>query len=304
VVVVHLSPSKSFALDVVNSIENQTAIDCLSLSCPQISNKKLKLAMQYGAVWLTPNGKKAARVRKVKKILSKGDKLSIYYDEKILFSPIPSAQLISDEGEYSVWNKPSGMFSQGTKWGDHSSIARWVELFGLAKYNLDLRPTFLVHRLDRATSGIILVAHSKKMAASLSFLFEHRQIEKQYEAVVKGEFPSELISQPILDEIDGKSATTIVLSSKYDPSSRQSRLLVKIETGRKHQIRKHLANRGFPIIGDRFYGDDFLHEVSVDYGSYLETEINTKTKQPDLMLKSCYLSFTCPMTQIKQEYKI
>ena len=260
--------------------------------------------MQYGAVWLTPNGKKAARVRKVKKILSKGDKLSIYYDEKILFSPIPSAQLISDEGEYSVWNKPSGMFSQGTKWGDHSSIARWVELFGLAKYNLDLRPTFLVHRLDRATSGIILVSHSKKMAASLSFLFEHRQIEKQYEAVVKGEFPSELISQPILDEIDGKSATTIVLSSKYDPSSRQSRLLVKIETGRKHQIRKHLANRGFPIIGDRFYGDDFLHEVSVDYGSYLETEINTKTKQPDLMLKSCYLSFTCPMTQIKQEYKI
>ncbi|MCF6193973.1 MAG: pseudouridine synthase [Kangiellaceae bacterium] len=164
--VVHPSPSNPFALEVINSIENQTAIDCLSLSCPQISIKKLKLAMTYGAVWLSREKSKTVRVRRAKRKLLKGDKLSIYFDEKILFSPISPAQLISDEGEYSIWNKPSGMFSQGTKWGDHSSIARWVELFGLAKNDLDLRPAFLVHRLDRATSGIILLAHSKKMAAS------------------------------------------------------------------------------------------------------------------------------------------
>jgi len=258
--------------------------------------------MKYGAVWLASEKNKVSRLRRAKKLLKKGDKLFVYYDENILFSPIKAAQIISDEGEYSIWNKPSGMFSQGTKWGDHSSIARWVELFGLAKNNLELRPTFLVHRLDRATSGIILLAHSKKMAASLSSLFEHRKIEKQYEAVIKGEFSREFIEQPIQDKIDGKSATTIVLSSQYDPLTDYSRLVVKLDTGRKHQIRKHLANIGFPIIGDRLYGESFLGYTNKGYDSHVET--GRRNKQPDLMLKSSYLSFTCPMTQIKQEYKI
>jgi tRNA pseudouridine32 synthase/23S rRNA pseudouridine746 synthase len=117
---------------------------------------------------------------------------------------------------------------------------------------------------------------------------------------VENEFPSEFISQPILEKIEGKSATTIVLSSKYTRSTNQSRLLVKIETGRKHQIRMHLASKGFPIIGDRLYYSSF-HEK--DKKGTL-SKANKEFRQPDLQLKSCYLSFVCPMTQLKQEYKI
>jgi len=289
---------KSFSLDLTNTIEHQTAIDLLSTSCPQISINKLKFAMSYGAVWLTHDKNKTVRIRRAKKRLSVGDKLFIYYDEKILFTQVKPAQLISDEGEYSVWNKPAGMFSQGTKWGDHSSIARWVELFGLAKNNLTPRPAFLVHRLDRATSGIILVAHSKKMVVSFTALFEHRQIEKQYEAVVAGEFPSELVTRPIQDEIDGKAATTIVLSSQYDQAINQSTLVVNIETGRKHQIRRHLSLKGFPIIGDRLYRG--AHLTRPDENDALNPRENKE--QTDLKLKSIYLGFLCPLSQIRREF--
>ncbi len=276
---------------ILNQTDNQSVIDSLSVSLPNISKQKLKLVMKYGAVWLTSEKRKATRVRKAKRLLKIGDRLSIYYDEGILFSDIAPAKLISDEGEYSVWNKPCGMFSQGSKWGDHTSITRWIELFGFENNNMETKSVYLVHRLDRATSGIILVAHSKKVAASLSALFEYRKIEKCYKAVVKGHFTSDLIDKAITYEIDKKSARTFIISSKYNPTIDQSTLLIRIETGRKHQIRKHLAKIGYPIIGDRLYGKKI-------------TETNLEGEIPDLMLISHYLRFICPLTEVDREYEI
>jgi tRNA pseudouridine32 synthase / 23S rRNA pseudouridine746 synthase len=160
--------------------EGSTAIEILANACPSISRQKLKSAMQYGAVWVTQNSQ-ISRLRRAKKVLAPGDQLHLYYDAKILFEAIQPAKLIADETAYSIWHKPCGMFSQGTKWGDHSSICRWVEMVGLPN-----RPTYLVHRLDRATNGLIVVAHQKKVAASLANLFEQRQIEKHYRATVIG----------------------------------------------------------------------------------------------------------------------
>ncbi|PHS17028.1 MAG: RNA pseudouridine synthase [Kangiella sp.] len=272
------------------SESNQTAISVLAIACPEISIQKLKLAMQYGAVWLSPSDKssqnKTQRIRRAKKTLQEGDKLHLYFDESILFSPISPAKLISDEGQYSVWNKPCGMFSQGTKWGDHNSIARWVELFGLEKNKIEKRATFLVHRLDRATSGLIMVSHSKKATRLLAHLFESRQVEKKYQAFVKGEFPEKLVLKEITGSIDNKPALSIVLSSVYDIEFSQSLLTIQIKTGRKHQIRKHLATIGFPIIGDRLYGK------------------SNKLELPDLRLQSRYLFFTCPITKSERTYNL
>ncbi|PCI68865.1 MAG: RNA pseudouridine synthase [Gammaproteobacteria bacterium] len=275
-------------VDILES--NQTAISILAITCPDVSIQKLKLAMQYGAVWLTPSEQsaqnKTQRIRRAKKTLKEGDKLHLYFNETILFSPITPAELISDEGQYSVWNKPSGMFSQGTKWGDHNSIARWVELFGLEKNKLEKRATFLVHRLDRATSGLIIVSHSKNATRLLTHLFESRQVEKKYQAFVKGEFPQSLVLKEITEQIDGKNALSIILSSSYNTQSQQSSLLVQIKTGRKHQIRKHLAGLGFPVAEDRLYGQSSCNNLS------------------DLKLQSCYLEFTCPLTHSKKNYSL
>jgi len=272
-------PSTPFEKHLLVKSSDQIAIAFLSQNIPDISKQTLKQAMQYGAVWLTKNGK-TNRVRRAKKILDIGDELHLYYNEQTLFGEIPPARLIADEVEYSVWDKPCGMFSQGTKWGDHTSISRWVELFGLEQNNIPQRPCFLVHRLDRATSGLIIVAHSKKMASQLVNLFETRQIEKRYTAVVSGHYVAEPERQDLEADIDGKSAKSIILSAEYDEDKDQTSLLVKIESGRKHQIRKHLSGVGYPIIGDRLYG---------------EKDIDDKPLS-DLMLRSCFLEFVCPVS--------
>ena len=282
--------NKKFERHIEVKDSSTTVIEHLKHSCPELSVAELKLALKCGSVWLTrksPSGKdKTSRLRRVKKNLNVGDELHLYFDSTILHSPVPDAQLIADEKHYSVWSKPNGMFSQGTKWADHTSIARWVELFGLGKNGLDNRQCFIMHRLDKATQGLIIVAHNKTSQRELTKLFENRKIEKHYLAKVKGQFPSERIDAFLRDDIDKKTASTQILSSVYDEVTNTSQLKLKIDTGRKHQIRKHLAGIGFPIIGDRLYGKKC---------------INNK-EMPDLQLKSIYLSFICPFAKEKKEF--
>ncbi|MDQ7049608.1 MAG: RNA pseudouridine synthase [Enterobacterales bacterium] len=269
-----------------------TVIQHLSNAYPNVSKQKLKQALTYGAVWSSVENK-TLRIRRAKKIPPQHSIIHCYYNPEILFTDIPAAKLVADEGNYSVWNKPSGMFSQGTKWGDHTAIARWVELFGLTQNSIAQRPTFLVHRLDRATSGLILIAHSKKMAKQLSQLFENRQVTKKYRAVVTGKFPQSLVGQLIETTIDSKKAVSLVESVELDKDNQRSQLIVEIKTGRKHQIRKHLSGLGYPIIGDRLYNPEFQDPNRI-----------IPVSQPDLMLQSCYLQFVCPKNKVTKQYQL
>ncbi len=284
----------------LNVIENsQTAIQLLADACPDISKQQIKLAMKYGAVWMTgPDSKhKTVRVRRAKRVISKHSQLHFYFNPEILFAPIQPALLVADQGAYSVWNKPSGMFSQGTKWGDHTAIARWVELFGWQNQGLEQRDAYLVHRLDRATNGLVLLAHTKVMARQLSALFESRALTKQYSAVVAGEFPQDKLNC-FQNPIDGRAATTHVLSATFCPQAKQSILQIGLETGRKHQIRRHLADAGFAIVNDYLYSErpkQAAHEP--DSQAQSQSEAN-------LMLRANRLSFQCPQSQQRVEFNL
>jgi len=286
-------PNTKFDKHVTIKQAGNTLIQALADSCPELSRSQLKKALLYGAVWLSvvsAAGKvSTSRVRRAKKILSKGDEVHIYYDEHVLSSDIVPAKLVADEGGYSIWNKPCGMLSQGSKWGDHTAISRWVELFGLPLNNIATRPTFLVHRLDRATQGLIIVAHSKKATSMLAALFQTREVTKQYLAKVAGRVSTVSTGYRFRDEVDGRPASTLILGIHYEPEEDITTLHLQLETGRKHQIRKHLANSGLPIIGDRLYGAN---------------QIEQSKPLPDLQLQSCFLAFDCPLTRQPKHYSL
>ena len=241
--------------------DGQLLIDVLH-DTTQLSKTSLKSALEKGCIWLT-QGKKIQRVRRAKKPLKTGDQVFLYYNEKVLSSPCETPELLLDKKHYSVWFKPSGVLSQGSKWGDHCALTR------LSEKQLK-RDSYLVHRLDRATSGVMLMAHSKKAAKQLSDLFASRQIRKTYEAIVPGEFAE---TMSIQTPVDGKNAVSHI--KRLDYQHQQSLLSISIETGRKHQIRQHLSGVGFPIVGDRLYNSQYLDR--------------------DLALQSVELSFTCPI---------
>ena len=88
-----------------------------------LSNAQLKQAIQQGALWLT-RGKSTQRLRRVKKPLKTADTLHFYYDEQVLSQQPNEALLIEDCTDYSVWYKPYGMLSQGSKWSDHPSLVQ------------------------------------------------------------------------------------------------------------------------------------------------------------------------------------
>jgi len=246
--------------------DNQPLIDAL-VEATGLSKQSLKGALDKGCVWLK-TGKKTNRIRRIKKPLKIGNEVFIYFNEKILSSVPTQPTLLLDKKSYSIWFKPAGVFSQGSKWGDHCALTRLVEK------KLD-RTSFLVHRLDRATSGLMIVTHSKTMAREFSKLFADRLIKKTYLAIVLGDFPVDKIS---LDgEIDGKHALSHV--SKLSKNQEKTLLSVHIETGRKHQIRKHLSGFDYPIIGDRLYG------------------VAKKNHPEDLQLQALNLVFNCPINQ-------
>lgn len=224
--------------------EGVVAVDKLA-ELSGVSKSRIKDAMSKGAVWIQ-RGKKMQRLRRVTAVLQRAEKLHFYYDADVLSRTAPDAELLSDERAYSVWNKPPGVLAQGNEYGDHCALLRQAE----QRLN---RPVFLVHRLDREAAGLMLIAHTGKAAAALSALFQQQQIEKYYRIAVRGE----LAEQGIFDgKLDGKAARTHYQRVKVDAQNQFSVADVRIEHGRKHQIRRHFANAGFPVLGDPRYGEN------------------------------------------------
>jgi tRNA pseudouridine32 synthase/23S rRNA pseudouridine746 synthase len=232
--------------------------------------------MINGAVWLeTMHG--IGRIRRAKKPLTQGETLHLYYDSDIQSQTAHAARLVSDEGDYSIWDKPCGMFSQGSKWGDHCTVYRWAE-----QHLKPGRSAFLVHRLDRAARGLIIITHNKRTTRAFAQMFRHHAITKHYRAIVEGDLSTIDLPYLIDQPLDDKKAETLILQADYNAEDQATSLRLDIKSGRKHQIRKHLSSIGHPILGDRLYG--------------------AKDTRVDLQLSSVYLSFICPVKSVFREY--
>lgn len=231
-----------------------------------LSKGRIKDALAKGAVQL--GHPKLKRVRRATLLLKAGERIELHYDEKILALKPAEPRLIAERPQYSVWFKPAGVLSEGTACGDHLAIARLVEV-------KTAKPVYLVHRLDRETSGLMLLAHSPQAAARLSALFQKHLIEKRYLAEVKGR--PEPAEGSINTPLDGKPANTTYRLLSYDASRDAALLDVSIAGGRLHQIRRHLDAIGCPVIGDPRYG-------------------RGNKNASGLRLAAVSLSFSCPFT--------
>lgn len=180
-------------------------------------------------------------------------------------------------------SKPSGLLSVPGRGEDKvDSMATRVR----AEY----ADVLVAHRLDRDTSGLLVFPRGAKMHRQISMMFEAREIQKSYVAVVRGKLKPEqgeidlplIVDWPnrprhIVDKVNGKPSQTRYRVLSFDEVSDTSRVALEPLTGRTHQLRVHMQALGHHILGDTLYGD------------------NTDGNSPRLLLHAHTLAFKHPV---------
>ncbi len=208
------------------------------------------------------------------------DVVTVQYDEAAE-SQIPDIELetIYEDDNCVVVNKPVGLLthSKGV-FNPEPTVATWLRS---RLKDMDGSRAGIVHRLDRATSGVMICAKTSEALSWLQKQFAQRRTKKTYHAVVAGRMnPIEaVIDMPIERNPkapatfrvgnQGKSAITVYRTIAESTDGRYSLVELKPETGRTHQLRVHLAHQGHPIVGDVLYGGEssgrmFLHAHALE----------------------------------------
>ena len=180
-----------------------------------------------------------------------------------------------------VADKPSGLLVH-RGWADDDDVALFRVRDAVGEH---VHP---VHRLDRGTSGALLFARNREAAAILCKSFEEGRVEKRYLALVRGTPPAEgLIDHPIPKSEDGPRvpARTRFRLVMRSPVDRCSLVLAMPETGRLHQIRRHLRHANHPLVGDVNYGSGVINR-----------HYRTTYDLHRLALHACRLGFDHPVT--------
>lgn len=192
--------------------------------------------------------------------------------------------VVYEDDDLIVIDKPAGLLSVMGRLPEHhdSAYLRILARYPLAK---------VTHRLDMATSGILLFAKHREAEVAVSRMFQARTVEKHYVACVQGRLLGQgQVDVPLIADWDnrpqqkvdfehGKSALTLYQAEHYCADEDVTRVLLKPITGRSHQLRVHMQHLGHPIMGDRIYHPQGL-----------------ETRFQRMALHACDLIFTHPLT--------
>jgi tRNA pseudouridine32 synthase/23S rRNA pseudouridine746 synthase len=192
--------------------------------------------------------------------------------------------LYSDDSLLVV-NKPSGLLSVPGRGEDKQDCL-------LSRLQTEYNDALIVHRLDMETSGVMVLARNKPTHRKLSQMFEQREVQKKYIAVVDGQVQNQegKIDLPlicdwpnrprqIVDHVQGKPSVTLYKVIQRNASKNITRIELVPETGRSHQLRVHCQSIGHPILGDRLYANS-----------------EQQLKSPRLLLHAVSLRFPHPLT--------
>lgn len=209
-----------------------------------LSRRAAKALIDTRAVWVNRK-----RVWMAHHALHSGDQVlvPVYADTVQRVQATKIRVLISDD-DFLVVDKPSGVVTVGE--GGVEALLRTQQS----------EPALCaVHRLDRDTTGCLLFARRPEAYTAVVSEFKKRHVRKSYNAVVSGRYKQNVST--IIEDLDGARAVThIKLLAATDDASF---LALRIETGRTHQIRKHLAAIRHPVLGDRQYGPKFALDPRV-----------------------------------------
>lgn len=223
---------------------------------------------------------------------------------KIMYhSPKPTGLLpILQTKDFAVFDKPSMLLVHPNGFNDEPSLLDDIRyLFG---YEANL-----AHRLDRQTSGLVLVAKTKASQGELKTLFAQKMVTKTYYALVKGRLEKPILIDAkirvgkqrrgnipsIMSEVskDGQNARTMVYPIEYTKNTTLVKALPI--TGKTHQIRVHLCHIGHAILGDTLYGVSL--DIANDYLDGKPLDLEKTTGASRLMLEAYSLEFMYKNTQ-------
>lgn len=255
-----------------------------------VSRSKIQNAIKSGKVLVN------TQIKKPSYVLKEGDNVefeNLIEEKSLNIEPedIPLEVVWEDEN-MAVVNKPSGMLTHPTPLETSGTLVNAL----LYKYGVDglsdLNGEFrrgIVHRLDRNTSGLLMIAKNNKAHEYLANLIKNHDMTKKYHAVLKGDYPrdEDVINEPIgrhktqphkmTVTPDGKPSTTILkVLERFKEATYVELTLV---TGRTHQIRVHASFRHYPVFNDTLYGAG-----------------QGKIKTQEQVLQSFYLKFAKPFS--------
>lgn len=238
-------------------------LDALAQRYPQSSKRSLRQMIAQGRV--TVDGVVVERAN-----VEIPDEARVALGRRVVASSVPDGlDVVLEDDDLLVIDKPAGMLSVAPREAGQTSVWALVRKY-LAPRGIE---PMLVHRLDEAVSGLLVFAKSQPVHAALVRRFARHDLERAYVAIVDGQ-PAGDTGSATSDLITSDRPPFRVRSLKRAPGrelrpgaeravthwqvlardGERSALLVRLETGKKHQIRVHLAEAGHPIVGDRLYG--------------------------------------------------
>ncbi len=239
-----MSRTDAREVTVPESLAGERLDRAIAALAPGISRGEARRMISAGVVFV--DGKRTGIQSRV---VRAGERLSWQPPIALVARPTGGAEprIVVERPELWIVDKPAGMPVEATRLGKYGTLHAWlVDELGAA---------FVTHRLDTATSGLIVVARTREAQAELNALFAAHAVTRRYLAIVSPPPPSS--SDPAAElridvPLDGRTAVTHAAVAARAPTA--AALLVRLETGRTRQIRRHFAGAGFPVVGETLSG--------------------------------------------------